>query len=128
MKFKKGDKVRAVKNYSSWYKLGDTFEIHRTDDLYVIINHPTMGVGGFLPSDFELALTEPAVPVFDRYFVYSGGTLVANYSTFDEADTRARGLAECGKIATVKGVTTDKLIATYQRPVPPVEVIFADQT
>ena len=76
--------------------------------------------------NYELVV-EPTVPVFDRYFVYAGGLLVANYSTFDEADTRARGLAEGGKITTVKDVMTDKLIATYQRPVPPVEVIFADK-
>lgn len=85
-----------------------------------------MGVGGFIPSDFELAPSEPTVPVFDRYAVYISNVLVSLYNSFEEADTRARGLAAGGKIATIKGVTTDKLIATYQRPVPPVEVIFAD--
>lgn len=125
MKFKKGDKVRAVAYYTSWFNTGDEFEVAEDmDGGYVRIQHPTRGVGGFRPSSFELV--EPAVPVFDRYCVYKGNTPTAGYETFEEADTRARGLAEGGHIVTVKGHTDIVLIATYQRPNNPVEVIFAD--
>lgn len=127
MKFKKGDKVRAKTYYKNWFNIGDEFEVAEDmDGGYVRIQHPILGVGGFRPSSFELV--EPAVPVFDRYAVYISNVLVSLHNSFEEADTRARGLAEGGKTATVKGTTVDKLIATYQRPVPPVEVIFADHS
>lgn len=125
MKFNKGDKVRVIKPYEGWLEVGQVYTIVNNPTVTINVHTKQRGVGGFLISDGHF---ERAVPAFDSYFVYSGSHLVANYSTFDEADTRARGLAEGGKIATVMGATTDKLIATYQRPVPPVEVIFADQT
>lgn len=125
MKFKQGDKVERISHnhpQDPTHKKGFVTTIPST------VNNVGWYEGGHIYCDcnYELVVETPAVPVFDRYHVYAGGFLVAGYETFEEADTRARGLAEGGKIATVKGYKEAVLIATYQRPVPPVEVIFAD--
>lgn len=125
MKFKQGDKVRAKVYYKNWFNIGDEFEVAEDmDGGYVRIHHPTRGVVGFRPMHFELV--EPTVPVFDKYTVHVGANYIATCRTFEDADTRARGLAEGGKVATIKGYNEAILVATYQRPVTPVEVTFAD--
>lgn len=126
MKFKKGDKVRVIRRYDLWLEVGQVYTIINNPENGIISVDTPSGAGGFLISEGYFELLQPAVPVFDRYQVFNGNTFITGYKTFEEADTRARGLAESGKIVTVKGVTKDKLIATYQRPNNPVEVIFAD--
>lgn len=123
MKFKQGDKVRVIKRYEGWLEVGQVYTIVNNPKDTINIHTEQRGIGGFLISDghFELA-----VPVFDEYRVYVGTGFIDAYGTFDEAEVRAKGLAEGGKTVTIKGFTAMKDIATVACPPGCAVTTFAD--
>jgi hypothetical protein len=55
--FKVGDRVRAVNNWTCWFKEGDEFTVADVDN-YIYIKHPKLGRGGFRAENFELVTNE----------------------------------------------------------------------